>query len=210
LFCRDIEAGLLPSTVKLRVCWKVVDDGQFQRPFYTRRTLPAVAQSVPADEASDEEGDGSASVIRQRAAARTAAGPRQLEEVVRRHAASPAEWLSRVRLNPEGRWYEQIHLDEAHEVWVISWLPGQGTGFHDHGGSAGAFAVVWGTLLEWRVAGPVQVEPVLVRAARVGGARSFGPATSPHDVRSAAAAAVAVSVHAYSPPPAMTRYGPNL
>jgi hypothetical protein len=44
-------------------------------------------------------------------------GARQLEEVVRRHAASPAEWLSRVRLNPEGRWYEQIHLDEAHEVW---------------------------------------------------------------------------------------------
>jgi predicted metal-dependent enzyme (double-stranded beta helix superfamily) len=133
-------------------------------------------------------------------------GARQLEEVVRRHAASPAEWLSRVRLNPEGRWYERIHLDEAHEVWVISWLPGQGTGFHDHGGSAGAFAVVWGTLLEWRVAGPVQAGPVLVRPVRAGGARSFGPRYI-HDVRNAAAAAVAVSVHAYSPPlPAMTRY----
>jgi predicted metal-dependent enzyme (double-stranded beta helix superfamily) len=129
-------------------------------------------------------------------------GARQLEEVVRRHAASPAEWLSRVRLSPEGRWYERIHLDEAHEVWVISWLPGQGTGFHDHGGSAGAFAVVWGTLLEWRVAGP---ELVLVRPVRAGGARSFGPRYV-HDVRNAGTA-VAVSVHAYSPPlPAMTRY----
>ena len=105
-------------------------------------------------------------------------GAQQLEEVVRRHAASPAEWLSRVRLNPEGRWYERIHLDEAHEVWVISWLPGQGTGFHDHGGSAGAFAVVWGTLLEWRVAGPVQAGPVLVRAVRAGGGRHSAPATS--------------------------------
>jgi hypothetical protein len=38
----------------------------------------------------------------------------------------------------------------------LSWLPGQATGFHDHGGSAGAFAVVWGTLLParaWRLSG---------------------------------------------------------
>jgi predicted metal-dependent enzyme (double-stranded beta helix superfamily) len=133
-------------------------------------------------------------------------GARQLEEVARRHAASPQEWLSRVRLTQEGRWYERIHLDEAHEVWAISWLPGQGTGFHDHGGSAGAFAVVWGTLLEWRVTGPVPEGPVLVRPVSAGAARSFGPRYV-HDVRNAAPAAVAVSVHAYSPPlPAMTRY----
>ena len=68
-------------------------------------------------------------------------GARQLADVVRRLAANPAEWLGRVRLNPEGRWYERIHLGDGHEVWVISWLPGQATGFHDHGGSAGAFAV---------------------------------------------------------------------
>ena len=66
-------------------------------------------------------------------------GARQLADVVRRLATTPADWLGRVRLNPEGRWYERIHLDDSHEVWVISWLPGQGTGFHDHGGSAGAF-----------------------------------------------------------------------
>jgi predicted metal-dependent enzyme (double-stranded beta helix superfamily) len=136
-------------------------------------------------------------------------GARQLEDVVRRHAASPADWLSRVRLNAGDRWYERIHLDASHEVWVISWLPGQGTGFHDHGGSAGAFAVVWGTLLEWRVAGPElteSAEPTLVRPVSAGGARSFGPRYI-HDVRNEAAATIAVSVHAYSPPlPAMTRY----
>jgi predicted metal-dependent enzyme (double-stranded beta helix superfamily) len=81
---------------------------------------------------------------------------------------------------------------------VISWLPGQATGFHDHGGSAGAFAVVWGTLVERRV--------VLAKPVGAGGARAFGPRYI-HDVRNAAAASVAVSVHAYSPPlPAMTRY----
>ena len=61
-------------------------------------------------------------------------GARQLAGVVRQVAGSQADWLTRVRLNPAGRWYEQIHLDNSHEVWLISWLPGQETGFHDHGG----------------------------------------------------------------------------
>jgi len=37
-------------------------------------------------------------------------GARQLADVVRRLAASPAEWLTRVRLNPAGRWYERIQF----------------------------------------------------------------------------------------------------
>ena len=77
-------------------------------------------------------------------------GARQLADVVRRLAGSPADWLGRVRLNPEGRWYERIDLDDSHEVWVISWLPGQATGFHDHGGSAGAFAPI-GLASTWPV-----------------------------------------------------------
>jgi predicted metal-dependent enzyme (double-stranded beta helix superfamily) len=112
------------------------------------------------------------------------------------------EWLDRIRLNPAGRWYEQIHLDDSHEVWLISWLPGQETGFHDHGGASGAFTVALGTLLESRPAGAaVQSKPV-----GAGGVRSFGPRYI-HNVRNASAASVAVSVHAYSPPmSAMTRY----
>ena len=133
-------------------------------------------------------------------------GARQLGDVVRRVAASPAEWLTRVRLNPAGRWYEQIHLDGSHEVWVISWLPGQATGFHDHGGSAGAFTVVWGTLMERRVVGGERAGQVLAKPVGPGGARAFGPRYI-HDVRNAVTGAVAVSVHAYSPPiPQMTRY----
>jgi predicted metal-dependent enzyme (double-stranded beta helix superfamily) len=126
--------------------------------------------------------------------------------VVQRRAASPAEWLTRVRLNPSGRWYERIHLDDSHEVWVISWLPGQAAGFHDHGGSAGAFTVVWGTLVERRMAGGTTTGQVLAVPVGAGGSRVFGPRYI-HDVRNAAAAAVAVSVHAYSPPlPEMSRY----
>jgi Cysteine dioxygenase type I len=133
-------------------------------------------------------------------------GARQLADVVHRVAASPAEWLPRVRLNPAGRWYERIHFDGSHEVWLISWLPGQSTGFHDHGGSAGAFEVVLGTLTERRVTGGVATGQVLAKPVGAGGSRAFGPRYI-HDVRNGATGSVAVSVHAYSPPlPEMTRY----
>src|ERR1700689_1900054 len=121
-------------------------------------------------------------------------GARQLADVVRRLAANPAEWLSRVRLNPAGRWYERIHLDDSHEVWVISWLPGQATGFHDHVGSAGGFSVGWGTLTERRVAGGVVTGQVLARPVKAGGSRAFGPRYI-HDVRNAAGPAVAGNAH---------------
>ena len=52
-------------------------------------------------------------------------GARQLADVVRRLAGNPAGWAGRVRLNPEGRWYERIHLDDSHEVWVIRLWRGQ-------------------------------------------------------------------------------------
>jgi predicted metal-dependent enzyme (double-stranded beta helix superfamily) len=131
---------------------------------------------------------------------------RQLSDLALRLAANPAEWIARVRLNPEGRWYERIHLDDSHDVWVISWLPGQATGFHDHGEVNGAFAVVWGTLIERRVVGAAAAGRIVAKPVGAGGSRAFG-AGYIHDVRNAAAAAVAVSVHAYSPPlSAMTRY----
>jgi hypothetical protein len=109
-----------------------------------------------------------------------------------------------VRLDPEGRWYEQIHMGDVYELWLISWLPGQSTGFHDHGGANGAFGVVWGELDEHVVAGGTAVASgSLVPAGQV---RSFGPHCV-HDVRNSSVSAVAVSVHAYSPPlSAMTRY----
>ena len=166
----------------------------------------------PASSVSLAPSELSAGRLRgQRLAGGRLLGARQLADVVRRHAANPADWLTRVRLNPAGRWYERIHLDDSLEVWVISWLPGQSTGFHDHGGSAGAFAVVWGTLLERRVVGaarnwPTPVGQVLAKPVGAGGSRSFGPRYI-HNVGNASAAAVAVSVHAYSPPlPEMTRY----
>jgi hypothetical protein len=125
--------------------------------------------------------------------------------VVLRLAATPADWIARVQLNPPDRWYERIRLDDSHEVWLISWLPSQATGFHDHGGSAGAFAVAYGTLMERMVTGATTTGQVLAKPVGAGRSRAFDPRCI-HDVRNASAA-VAVSVHAYSPPlPQMTRY----
>ena len=136
--------------------------------------------------------------------------PRQLAAEVRRLTDAPADWVARVRLDPEGRWYEQIRVDDSCELWLISWLPGQSTGFHDHGGANGAFGVVWGELDEHMVArgsvGPAGSVGSAVRAVAAGQVRSFG-AHHVHDVRNSSAGSVAVSVHAYSPPlSAMTRY----
>ena len=128
--------------------------------------------------------------------------PRQLAAQVRRLIETPADWVTRVRLDPEGRWYEQIPVAGLCELWLISWLPGQSTGFHDHGGANGAFGVVWGQLDEHlpRRAGP------LARQVTAGRVRSFGQ-RHVHDVRNSSVDSVAVSVHAYSPPlSAMTRY----
>ena len=75
---------------------------------------------------------------------RPAAGDARLRQLVLDVAASPQRWLGLVRYDPARRWYRRL-LAEDREVWLLSWLPGQHTGFHDHGSSAGAFAVVRGT-----------------------------------------------------------------
>jgi predicted metal-dependent enzyme (double-stranded beta helix superfamily) len=127
----------------------------------------------------------------------------ELASKVRELAGRPAEWVSRVRLDSEGRWYEQIHVDGCYEIWLISWLPEHSTGFHDHGEANGAFSVVWGTLDESVV--PGRGTEVTVRPVTQGVVRAFGPHYV-HDV-SNTTDSVAVSIHAYSPPlTAMTRY----
>ncbi|MCW2898827.1 MAG: putative cysteine dioxygenase [Streptosporangiaceae bacterium] len=117
-------------------------------------------------------------------------GPAGLATRARELADHPDEWLHRVRLSADGRWYERVHLDEDVEVWLISWLPGQSTGFHDHGEASGAFSVVLGTLEERGLAS--------TRSLGSGQTREFGPRYV-HDVRNTSTAP-AVSVHVYSPP----------
>ncbi|MFJ6770733.1 cysteine dioxygenase [Kitasatospora sp. NPDC091257] len=122
--------------------------------------------------------------------------PSTLRTIVRELAERPDEWIHHVRLSTEERWYRRLAADEDHEVWLISWLPGQSTGFHDHGGSRGAFTVALGELEELSLGGPEQ--GLLIRRIPAGTARAFGPEYV-HDVRNTAVGP-AVTLHAYSPP----------
>jgi mannose-6-phosphate isomerase-like protein (cupin superfamily) len=121
----------------------------------------------------------------------------RLAEIARSVADRPEEWLHRVRLSADRRWYERLSRDADHEVWLISWLPGQATGFHDHGDSEGAFTVVLGSLEER--------DPGEARTVGAGESWLFGR-DYVHDVRNVSSAP-AVSVHVYSPPlSSMGRY----
>jgi predicted metal-dependent enzyme (double-stranded beta helix superfamily) len=90
------------------------------------------------------------------------------------------------------------------EAWLLTWLPGQSTGLHDHGGSAGAFAVLDGVLDETVL---VPDEHSMARRNRpyaAGEIRGFGR-HHVHDV--APAGGPAVSLHVYAPALiGMTRY----
>jgi predicted metal-dependent enzyme (double-stranded beta helix superfamily) len=125
-------------------------------------------------------------------------------------AAARHDWAGQVRYNQDERWYQRLEQGDNHEVWLLSWLPGQRTGFHDHCGSAGAFAVVQGELREYtsasgRGAGGRGTGMPTGSDFAAGRVRSFGPAHV-HEVVNRSAGP-AVSIHAYSPPLAgMRRY----
>ncbi len=70
--------------------------------------------------------------------ARTQIGPAQLASIALRTAGQPGPWLGQVRFDPARRWYCRLVLADRYEVWLLTWLPGQQTGLHDHGRSAGA------------------------------------------------------------------------
>jgi predicted metal-dependent enzyme (double-stranded beta helix superfamily) len=134
-----------------------------------------------------------------------ALGQHRLRRFVQQAAAAP-DWLALVRYDPDQRWYHRLAAASDHELWLLSWLPGQETGFHDHGQSAGAFAVVLGALSE-RAAPRGWIRPG-ARPLAEGSVRSFGPRYV-HNV-SNPYGQPAVSIHAYSPPlAAMRRFEPG-
>src|ERR1700722_19997234 len=116
--------------------------------------------------------------------------PEELADIVSQFASSNG-WMEKVQLRTDRRWYERLYHGPDHDIWVISWLPGQSTGFHDHGASSGAFIVAAGNLEEHRPGEQARV-------VYAGEPRAFGPDYA-HDVRNASLAP-AISIHAYSPP----------
>jgi hypothetical protein len=126
-----------------------------------------------------------------------------------RYAAAPEQWPVAPRFNPVDRWYYRLAATSDHEVWLLTWLPGQGTEIHDHGGSAGAFQVVSGSLTEDTViedtTGGGRPLRIIARELGEGAGRRFS-ARHIHRITNRSGRP-AVSVHVYGPAlRTMTRY----
>lgn len=132
--------------------------------------------------------------------------------------ADRESWWPLLHFAADRRWYHRYVSAPEHEIWLLTWLPGQRTGLHDHGTAAGAIAVVAGALTEHVIRPDLAVAapPDLALAGGgpgrltslhlgAGSTRLFGPSHLHELVHTGAEPAV--SVHVYSPRLSrMTRY----
>ncbi|MBS9374681.1 cysteine dioxygenase [Rhodococcus sp. B50] len=134
-----------------------------------------------------------------------------LAEIVLDIASDDARWRPLVRFGETERWYTRLDVTDDYEVWLLSWLPGQRTGIHDHGGSAGAFAVAQGGVREdtvdqpWSEGLPGQRVTLSSTHLAAGATRRFD-SRHVHEVVNDGPVP-AVTVHAYAPAlDSMSRY----
>ena len=134
---------------------------------------------------------------------RAAPRPEWLAAIASGLAGAPDLWRRRVHHDPEHRTYALLLATPVYDVWLLGWSPGQGIPMHDHGGSAGAVAVVEGRLVEVHADGEGDA-PLISRVLQPGTAVTFGRrhrhgVSNLHD-------GPATSIHVYSPPLALMTY----
>jgi quercetin dioxygenase-like cupin family protein len=103
-------------------------------------------------------------------------------------------WRPLVRHDEQERVYELVHRDADVELYLVCWMPGHDTGFHDHDHSAAAITVLTGEITEERLSLGGSVSRRLQEGAAVEIARE-----AIHRVRHSGSEP-AVTLHAYSPP----------
>ncbi|MCX2928334.1 cysteine dioxygenase [Streptomyces sp. NEAU-W12] len=117
-------------------------------------------------------------------------------------AADRSGWEHLVRYDASSRWYHRLRAvprtpgparagetPVGYEVWLLSWVPGQGSGPHDHGRSSGVLTVLQGSLTERTERGTRTLTP--------GTERVFAPGHTHEVVNDALEPAV--SLHVYYP-----------
>jgi quercetin dioxygenase-like cupin family protein len=107
-------------------------------------------------------------------------------------AADRASWDHLVRYDATTRWYHRLRTGPGYEVWLLSWVPGQGSGPHGHGRSAAVLTVLAGELTE-RTYRAARSDRTLVR-----GTQRVYPPGHAHEVVNASLEP-AVSLHVYYP-----------
>ncbi|AXK33895.1 cysteine dioxygenase [Streptomyces armeniacus] len=111
-------------------------------------------------------------------------------------AADRDTWAPLVRYDATTRWYHRLRTGPGYEVWLLSWLPGQGSGPHDHGPSSGVLTVLGGELTE-HAGAPAGQPGATTRALRPGAQRVFAPGYVHEVVNDSLEPAV--SLHVYFP-----------
>jgi len=118
----------------------------------------------------------------------------ELRQVVDQLAAEPWLWEAGVLFAQGERHYESLYRDEHIDVWVLTWVKDNDTGWHDHDTSSGAVHVVRGVIAE---SNPRFGGDHLVSEMPEGTTFSFGP---DHIHRLSTVRDGSVTIHAYSPP----------
>ena len=121
--------------------------------------------------------------------------PAELEALVRAVAGRDDLWRPLVIVDHSRRRYELLYEDRWVDIWVLSWMPGQRTGFHDHDRSGVGLCCAQGCLDEGLLVLGAKAEPVRMTP----GVSHNGPGGYIHSVAHVDGAP-AVSIHAYSPP----------
>lgn len=126
--------------------------------------------------------------------------PATLGDLAHALRAEEELWRPFVRHDEKERYYNQLYRDPNIDVWLICWIGGQATGYHDHDRSAGGVVVCDGILNEdFFVRGPDGWVREDTREHGAGGSFIFDP-TYIHGVRHPGAdAPPATSIHCYSP-----------
>jgi predicted metal-dependent enzyme (double-stranded beta helix superfamily) len=120
--------------------------------------------------------------------------PVELEDVARGLAARTDLWEPLVHDDATHRRYELVYEDDRMDAWILSWMPGQGTGFHDHYISGVGLCIARGCVREDLMVYGGEPQS---RALQEGDTRRGGPGYI-HRV-SHEDGLPAVSVHVYSP-----------
>lgn len=110
-------------------------------------------------------------------------------------AAREDLWRPLVVADSERRRYRLLYEDDRVDTWLIMWMPGQGTGYHDHAISGVGLVGVEGTVIEKQMLLPDGSSDVEVRA----GVTREGPGGYIHSVAHVEGTP-AITIHSYSPP----------
>ena len=107
----------------------------------------------------------------------------------------PELWEPLLVVDAHRRRYRLLYEDERTDVWVLCWMPGQSTGFHDHDVSDVGIAIARGKIIERQLRLPTGATALELQP----GDTRQGPAGYIHSVAHSEGAP-AVSIHCYSPP----------